>query len=134
MESFEHRVHKDKQRGWKASTRINLTDHQVLEVSTYQALPPTRALRTRASVSRIQNGFECHVVGNSTFGDFSAVLIDSHPKRVTEKQVREQHDCVFSTLGFLDALKMNIHKHYEDQHQAKHGSGTDFTLEITNVV
>lgn len=125
MENFDTSVHKDKQGGWKAATRIELSANQVLKISTYKPMAPAKGLRTQATVSHIEGGFERHVLAFGSEGDFSKTLIHGLPKRVTESVVREQHARVFTTLGFLDALKSDIRKHYEAQHQRQYGQALD---------
>ena len=125
MENFVTTVHQDKRDGWKASTSIELSASQVLKISTYKPLAPAKGLRTQATVSKIDGGFERHVLAFGLDGDFSKTLIHGLPKRVTEAVVREQHSRVFTTLGFVDALKGEIRKHYEAQHQRKYGKALD---------
>lgn len=121
MENFEINVHKDKRDGWKALTRIEVNAKQVLKISTYKPMAPGKGLRTQASVFQVEGGFERHVLSYGIAGDFSKTLIHNLPKRITEVVVRDQHNQVFTTPGFLDELKCEIQKHYEAQNQAKQG-------------
>ncbi len=121
METFETHFHFNKRDGWRAFTQIELGAKQALKISTYKPMAPAKGLRTQATVSRIEGSFERHVLAFGLDGDFSKTLIHGLPKRVTENVVREQHSLVFTTLGFLDALKSEIRKYYEAQHQRKYG-------------
>ena len=91
--------------GWRASTEIDLSNSQVLTISTIKT--PGGALTTRAFVSKSEGGFLHHIIGK----DYSRYVQSSNPSRITEKAVLIQHNNVLEQDS-IDAIKVNVEVYY----------------------
>lgn len=90
---------KDKD-GWRAMTTVDLKDHRVLTITTRKQHFGTK-LQTIAQVSTEKDGLISYVIGNGLQGDYRQVFFSQEVKRVTEKNVRLQHESFFEAEGVL---------------------------------
>ena len=69
--------------GWQCKTEFPLPPY-TMRLSTHKT---SRGLSTRASVFKVDGNFEVHRM----FTDYSEEVMRTHPARVTERLVDEQH-------------------------------------------
>jgi hypothetical protein len=98
--------------GWRASTRIELTNQRVLDVTTRKKVFG-KSLTTTGSVSLAKDNRLIHVLARGISGDFHQTCAEKLVPRITEKAVREQHDR-FLTCGLMHLL-VQIEQHYAQQ-------------------
>ena len=91
----ETRVYRDHWKKWQARTSIKFaepvtvrgdTGHRVLNLSTYRT--DRGLLVTRANVALAHGGMET----TALFQDYSKTVLTASPKRVTEGDIRAQHE------------------------------------------
>lgn len=77
-------LRQDHYKNWVAKTNIEMGDNKVLTISTSKG---RNSLRTMASVSIQEGPFLTHRM----YQDFSILVDETFPKRVTSKVVESQH-------------------------------------------
>lgn len=77
-------LRQDRWKNWIAKTEIDMEDNKVLTISTSKG---RNSLRTMASVSIREGSFMTHRM----YQDFSILVDETFPKRVTSKVVESQH-------------------------------------------
>ena len=75
---------RDHYKNWVANTEIKLGDDRILTISTSKG---RYSLRTMASVAKYERGYAVHKM----FEDFSILVEETYPKRITSKVVESQH-------------------------------------------
>ena len=103
--------------GWNARTIIDIDGGRQLHIRTARKMYGTSGLETSASVwSPWKDGYLTHkTVVFGCGGDFSRHLAVTHPKRVTEKAVVEQHE---QALGLIEQLRAEACAYYQQQSDA----------------
>jgi hypothetical protein len=108
--------------GWKAVTKLPLSDKQVLTIKTCRRPASFGGqLDTTAEVGSINEyGSLTHVMSlgkrGDFKGDFRTTLCQRALPRATEKTVREQHEKV---LANLDEVKASAIRYYAEQARLK---------------
>ncbi|RRD55755.1 hypothetical protein EII20_13855 [Comamonadaceae bacterium OH2545_COT-014] len=89
--------------GWHGRTVIKLPGQRQLVIHTYKPLQG-RSLQTSATVWQVDEGGHVrHRMGFGRGGDYSERVAHTQPARITEKQVREQHEQVLSRAQVIVA-------------------------------
>lgn len=104
--------------GWHASTQFDLNERKVFKLETYKRSFGAGGIQTVATVwTKTDTGIMSHVMGfyGATGGDFNKTVLLSHPKRVTEKVVSEQHKTVVEQI---DELRREAEQFYTRKAEA----------------
>ena len=84
IECIKMMILRQEYKNWVARTNIEMGDNKGLTISTSKG---RNSLRTMASVSIREGGFMTHRM----YQDFSILVDETFPKRVTSKVVESQH-------------------------------------------
>lgn len=99
---------------WRAES-TTMVDDTNLELSICTMRAYDGAVRTRASVSRIEGHFKTRTVGISGEGDFSVPMMAMRYPRATEKTIRTQHD---TCMAQAESVLYQVRDHYAKQKAA----------------
>jgi len=108
--TVQMRLTKDKD-GWRAMTTVDLKDHRVLTITTRKQRFGTK-LQTIAQVWTEKDGLISYVIGNGLQGDFRQTYFSQEVNRVTEKNVRLQHESFFEAEGVLPKVLAHVEQFY----------------------
>ena len=101
--------------GWHAESRIDLPNQRVLKIRTGKRSIGAGLQSTATVWSDTGDGCMRHAMGLGTGqGDFSETLMLTHPRRVTEQAVSDQHERV---LQQENSLREQIKQFYALQGQ-----------------
>lgn len=99
--------------GWNGKTIIDLDDGRQLVIRTSKRGMGGGLVTTATAWSCAEDGSRRHIMGFGLgSGDYSERLMLTQPGRITEKQVRHQHD---ATMNRIEQIRADVKAYYDSQ-------------------